>query len=395
MKIDNDQVRRLAALELNAATYSGALNADEWDGATLPRRGTPIYDINGTVLFHRFAVKNGRAGAGFVDVAGHEALGAPLLAASWGAPWNQAELKKAAIAAVTKGKRRLKFTRTRFVAYSYPKLALQLLNGKEEVAMVELFTWKRVPAPPTGKKPRKPLEPENFERWSLLDEMPRSKQLSRSRNFQKRLEVWDKAEKRKANRKFLYDRVSLAAFKSFVIKNPFVDTWEVHYSKRSTDHHVCFELRGQETNVWCVGASTQMLLDFYRYEYTQTRLAVELGLGTAANPNGLPYSRVGDVVDVVEAMSSNALDCTMVVNPGWTTFRNELKQNRPLISFVPGHSRTVVGYTRTRLLLPSVLAFRGLLVFDPWPPNAGVITRWENFDTQTYQYAYTSAVTLA
>jgi hypothetical protein len=38
-------------------------------------------------------------------------------------------------------------------------------------------------------------------------------------------------------------------------------------------------------------------------------------------------------------------------------------------------------------------SFRGLLVYDPWPPNVGVITRWENFDTQTYRRAFTAHVT--
>jgi hypothetical protein len=104
---------------------------------------------------------------------------------------------------------------------------------------------------------------------------------------------------------------------------------------------------------------------------------------------------VGDVVTVVEAMSSQALDCTMITNPTWSTFRDELRENRPLISFIPGHSRTVAGYTRSLFSLSWLTQFRGLLVYDPWPPNAGVITRWENFDTQTYQYAYTASVTLA
>jgi hypothetical protein len=38
------------------------------------------------------------------------------------------------------------------------------------------------------------------------------------------------------------------------------------------------------------------------------------------------------------------------------------------------------------------LAFRGLLVYDPWPPSSGVITRWENVATQTYQYAYSAVL---
>ena len=63
--------------------------------------------------------------------------------------------------------------------------------------------------------------------------------------------------------------------------------------------------------------------------------------------------------------------------------------------FVPGHSRVVAGYTRsifaTILGLP---AYRGLLVFDPWPPNVGVITRWENWSTHSYTQGFTAHVTL-
>ena len=61
-----------------------------------------------------------------------------------------------------------------------------------------------------------------------------------------------------------------------------------------------------------------MLLDFYRYEYSQVRLAEELGLGTIEHPNGLPFSRVADVVTVIEAMTSNDLDATMITNFGRT-----------------------------------------------------------------------------
>jgi hypothetical protein len=178
-----------------------------------------------------------------------------------------------------------------------------------------------------------------------------------------------------------------------------VDTRELHYSPRSADHHPCYELRGQQTNVWCVAASTEMLLNFYRYQYDQPRLAQELGLGTCANPDGLPYGQEAKVVTTIEKLSSNTLDATMIANPGWSTFRGEIQANRPLISFIPGHSRTVAGYTRTLITLPGQLAFQGLLVYDPWPPtdcahpeNGGVITKWENFATQTYRYAFSAVL---
>ena len=272
------------------------------------------------------------------------------------------------------------------MAYSFPKLALQFLSNGAEVLMLELYTWREVPQ--TSYIERKPLEPSNFERWSLLEELPKEVRLARMRSFRKRLAIWDRPKLRKLKLDII--RRDALLIRDFVIR--LVDTRELHYSQRNSDHKVCYELRGQQTNVWCVGASAEMVLNFYRYSYDQVRLAQELGLGTLANPNGLPYARVGDVVTVLENLTSNALDVTMHTNPVFNIFRDEIRANRPLISFVPGHSRTVAGYTRTLISLFGTVPFTGLLVYDPWPPNAGVITRWENFATQTYQYAYSSVL---
>jgi hypothetical protein len=252
--------------------------------------------------------------------------------------------------------------------------------------MLELFTWAEVP--PASARERKPLEPGNFERWSLLDELPADIRGSRARNFRRRIGYWEAPALRRIDPRLVSKQVFRR--RDFAIR--LNDTREIHYSSRDTDHHPCYELRGQQTNVWCVGASVEMVLNFYRYSYDQIRLAQELGLGTLANPNGLPYARVGDVVTVMENLTSNALDVTMHTNPAWNIFRNEIRANRPLVSFVPGHSRTVAGYTRTRIFFVNQIAFQGLLVYDPWPPNAGVITRWENFATQIYQYAYSSVL---
>jgi hypothetical protein len=173
----------------------------------------------------------------------------------------------------------------------------------------------------------------------------------------------------------------------------------VHYSPRPADHHPCYELRGQQTNVWCVAASVEMLLNYYRYQYTQPRLATELGLGTCTNPNGLPYSRVDDIATVIESLSSNTLNATKYANPSWTVHRNEIKANRPLISIVPKHCRTVAVYTESKIQLPGVATYRGLLVYDPWPPTTcalpeqgGVVTRWENFNTGTYEFAFSAVL---
>jgi hypothetical protein len=383
------EINRLASLELNLLQVTRSLPADVLRDARL-EGSTPIHDSNGQMLFHRIALSREGIAIGYADVAAHTgAFGSPLLAVAPGASWNEskilAEAQEAFRRGADKDHRHSEYDEIRFVAYSYPKIAVQFLQKQDELAMIECFTWLPVP-PLTRPIDRERLEPGNFERWSLIDELPPERKEENQRNFEERVKAFEDPALEVAGK----GRIVPLTGTLFPIKLTL--TWEIHYSGRNSDHHVCYELRGQETNVWCVGASVQMLLDFYRYNYTQTRIAVALGLGTPTNPNGLPYSQVGAVVTELEALSSNALTALMIINPTFGAFTSELQQNRPMISFIPGHSRTVAGYTESLFALFNQLPFRGLLVYDPWPPNAGVITRWENFDAQTYQYAYSAHV---
>jgi len=350
---------------------------------------TPIHDLNGEVLFWRTPLGGPQRTLGFADIAVHPALGEPLLGVSSGAAWNEDALRKAGLSAAREqGVKGAEKAELRFVAYSFPKIALQFLVNGKEAAMLELHTWQPVP-PSTRSLRYEP--PSNFERWSFLDEMPDDDRAERVERFNRRARRWRrKFTRAPADLSVLNSRLFLERVK--IERALLVSSRELHYSTRNTDHVPCYELRGQETSVWCVAASVQMLLDFYRYEYTQVRLAQELGLGTLTNPNGLPYSRDGDVVTVIEAMSCNALDAAMNTSPTFSEFVSEINANRPLISFVPGHSRTVAGYTRSFISVIGQPPFRGLLVYDPWPPNAGVITRWENFNTSTYRRTFTAVL---
>ena len=384
MPLPIDLVPRIAGLELNALRAAGVLE-DDFEGVRIARRGTPVHDTSGPVLFYRIPLTRGRDSAGYVDLAVSEELGEPLVAVGIGAVWDARALLEEGRVAARKGRRGLKFDSVRFVAYSFPKIALQFLNqDEEEVLMLELFTWIEVPA--RSRRERKPLEPGNFERYSLIEELPAAVRRRRMASFRKRVAAWQAPALRRIDTSVIHAKNLLSS--RFIIR--LVDQRELHYSELDTDHVPCYELRGQQTNVWCVAASTEMLLNFYRYSYDQVRIARELGLGTLANPKGLPYARVGDVVTVIEMLSSNALDATMYVNPLFNIFRDEIRANRPMISFVPGHSRAIAGYTRSLWSIAN--GFRGLLVYDPWPPNAGVITRWENVATQTYQYAYSAVL---
>lgn len=383
-------------LELSQLRVIDALPKSFEKAKIYSEEATPIHDLNGEVLFMRTPVNKGRTLRGYADIAVHPAFGEPLLSVSSGAAWNEQAIVRTGMRQAREMGMEREPTEIRFVAYSYPKIALQFFAQDEELLMLEIYSWQVVPS---SKRNRLYEPPSDFERWSFLEEMPEDRRARREDRFKRRVNTWQEAlgrsrfDRNVLDSEILIDRAKIDRAK--IDRFALYATRELHYSSRNTDHFTCYELRGQETNVWCVGASVQMVLDFYRYEYTQTRLATELGLGTSTNPNGLPYSNDYLVVDVLEKMSCNALNASMNTNPNFSEYASEINANRPLISFIPGHSRTVVGYTQSLFSILGQAPFRGLLVYDPWPPNTGVITRWENYNTSTYRRTFTARLNKA
>ncbi len=402
----SEELYRLAAVELAHARLIGLL-PDRFEGASIEPNATPVFDINGEELFYRVPIMGKDGSDGYVDIGVHPAFGETLLAVSPDARWDEEKLRRAAYSAAREhATEALPLAEMRFVAYSYPKLAVQFLVEDKEVLMLELISWEPVPELDTARRERDE-PPGYFERWSMVDEMPGDVRSENTDRFRSHIEsVLDLAKEREAD--LSLEVISLeAARRAFKVPKPiplYPLYWsrEVHYSTRNSDHHPCYELRSQLTGVWCVAASVQMVLDFYRYEYSQIRIADELGVGTCKKPNGLPYSQDHKVVDVLEKLTSNALDAHMNKSPSYGEFTSEIKQNRPLVSFIPGHARTVAGYLRSLLTVLGKRPFRGLLVYDPWPPstcahgpvNGGTITRWENYNTQTYRRTFTARVKL-
>jgi hypothetical protein len=441
----NEQRIRVA-IELNALHSTGAFG-DTLEGARIGS-GTPIFDLNGTQLYERIPLTSGRV-EGYADVAVHPAIGGVLMAVSHGLAWDGSALLEQSREHLPPGGKPP--DASRFVAYSYPKLAVQFLARGEEQALLELYSW--LPVPP--HRERAPGEPPSyFDRWSFLDDQPREVLDRRRERFAARVRGIESVPNRD---RIALDRIALKHFVDLVGVAPLggigkaggpgrggavagkaagggaaggkaagggaaggkaagggaadgsgtdagggaggpggpSSQRELHFSTRSSDHATCYEVQGQATPVWCVAASVQMLLDFYRYEYTQDRVAKALGLGTRGKPKELASGNEGKVVKVLRDLTANALDATMVKDPTWDDFRDEIVANRPLISFVPSHARTVAGYLDTGPVTAQLGPFQGLLVYDPWPPDMGVVTRWENFDVQIYEFAFLARLHLA
>jgi len=172
--ITDDEHRIRVALELNALHATGAFG-DLLEGAQIGSE-TPIYDLHGTKLYERIPL-TGESLAGYADVAVDPAMGAVLLAFDLEHKWDEASLVKQARRALSRhlapGSRDP--DHARFIAFSYPKLAVQLLAGDQELALLELGSWRTVPP----ERERAPNEmPSFFERWSYLDNHPYPEQLS-------------------------------------------------------------------------------------------------------------------------------------------------------------------------------------------------------------------------
>lgn len=369
---------RLVAAQLGVLATLGAL-PDLPDGPRLDREPTPVHDVNGELLLWRIGSCGGR---GYVDVAAHPRLGAPLVAVAPEAVWEPEMLLGEARSLD------VEHDELQFVAYSFPKLAVRFLLDGVEVALRELHTWEQVP------EVRADLTepPGEFERWSFLDEQaPAARQLLEERYLQRIEALTHLANVLHVNEPVVrrFDRKIVEQ-----VLRPRVDALELHYSHSFADQSSCLGLVGQETNRWSTAASAQMILDFYRYRYDQERLADELGLGTEENPVGLPASRDFDVVVALETLTGKSLTASLSTTPAFAEYRSEIRANRPVISFIPGHSRVVAGYTRTSSLLLIGASFAALQVNDPWPPRAGVVTRWENVDTTVCRSTVTAKVTL-
>ena len=77
MPLSKKVIKKIAGLELNAFNFSRIM-PNVLEGGRIKTVGTPIYDINGTLLFRRFPIMRGRSSVGYADVAANEILGEPF-----------------------------------------------------------------------------------------------------------------------------------------------------------------------------------------------------------------------------------------------------------------------------------------------------------------------------
>ncbi len=382
-EVNRDLAFKHAQLEARRAWAGDAADLRDWGTAEFDPEPLVINDINGEPLFYEFSAHRGRQEGGRVRAAASELVGVPVLAMECGPRrWSPKRAVEMATNAARKEHPGDDITETELVAYSYPKIGVRVRVGGErgrslifdasDGTKVMLYDEDAV----EGQSARSYLEvitPEEEEkRKERFAEATRELETARRRCPEALATSFTDSEHRGLRQKLI-----MPSEYDFI---PFLASRVLRFGPRCAPHE-CFELYGQQTNVFCAVATGQMILDFYRRYFTQDDIADAMSTG----PHGTSLS---GQEDGYESLSNGCLDAGHDFSPTWAKGKAEIDANRPLKSGVPGHARACSGWMRMNVFWRPGMTRRWLRIYDPWPWNedicSGGAVYWENWEAQTY-----------
>ncbi len=384
--IDAEHAGRLAVGRVRRHWVEGNDELTRLAAADLKAEPLVIHDLAGPALFYDFEVTDEDETVGIVRAAASPTIGTPLVSAQLGPRgWDPDDATRAAEAAVKKEHDGAKVTGSRLVCYCYPKIGVEVsfdvprqgsgrtiidvsdglpvVNlGADEAEGSTAYSYYGAVVAPTEKKRRRRWSQHEEELEILKRIAPPLVEVEGRIDVDARIELYDSLV-----REFPYVIFPLSSQKV------------VRFGPRCSPHE-CFELYAQQTNVYCAVATGQMILDFYRWYFTQDQIAAAMGTGPGGTDN------TGQVAGY-ESLSDNGLDATYDTSAAWSEAKLEIDANRPVKSGIPGHARAAAGWMKTW----SWIAFGydlSLKIYDPWPWNANICAGgavvWEDWDAVTH-----------
>jgi len=351
-----------------------------WRQAAVNKRPTVIFDLSGHPLFFDFAVVLGRRPLGYARIAANQLVGSPGVALELGARQWDAESAQRKLGSVLRRRfPRAQASKPRLVCYSYPKLGLMYELSGSRVPPRVIFDVASLDVIP--ERPKRPNS-EGAYAWSFLESLTdneRSRRLDRYRRHEKARRSLSASARRKLTAaKSFPGMLDLIRFK---LKKTISRTLQYcdHYDETEPRSHHCFSLHAQEVNDYCAVATCQMVLCYYRYDYTQDDIAPDLGYSSGS---GCPSDQSGGW----ETLTCDHLDASYDTSPTWEKGRDEIEALHPFKSGIPGHARACAGYSYSSWSWPAIGgADKKLYIYDPWPWNAdlklGGAVYWEDWDT--------------
>jgi len=378
-----------ALLTIRRAWAGEVKDFEKWGGYDLDPKPLTIYDLNGQVLFYEFDVMNGNKVVGSTKTAASKTIGTPVITMEFGErSWDFKKASKEAEKKVKKLFPKADITESELVCYSYPKIGVRVYfdttKSKEENLIFDISTLDLIERYASD-------ELDDFACWSFYQEVVEP-EIEKRENAFKLAEKELKAVKSKtakvlgrgiSNRKLDDIKSALIPKPTATVLQPVNITPIPWYSSKTIrfsprcNSHECFELYAQKTNVYCAVATGQMILDFYRYYYTQDQIATAMGTGAGGTSN------TGQV-NGYESLSKNCLNATYDSTANWYEARNEINANRPLKSGIPHHARACAGWKKQNIYLVGQTPKKWLKIYDPWPWNANICNGgkvyWESWD---------------
>jgi hypothetical protein len=341
-----------------------------------------VHDLNGQVLFYLFDAMERNRVVGSIRASASRMVGPAVMAVELGArKWDASRATRQAQAAAKRRFPNATVTATELVCYSYPKIGVRvmvetdgqaaqsLIYDVASLAPVERFGDDELEGMSAWSYYHTIAEPRAAEReriWNLADAELEAARTATPRIFERGFSARE-LTRIKTSLIVASDYAAISFYSSKVLK----------FGPRCTPHD-CFELYSQQTDVYCAVATGQMILDFYRWNYSQDQIAAAMNTdaGGTSNP---------DQVTGYESLSHQCLNATFDSSADWAEAKAEIDANRPLKSGIPGHARACAGWQRQNLFLISKQPTRWLRIYDPWPWNANICQGgaivWEDWDT--------------
>jgi hypothetical protein len=376
--VEKEEALQHSLLTIRRALAGGAYGFERWSDAEAEATPLPIYDLNGKLLFYEYTVRHGDRVNGVIRASASRLLGSPVIAIYEGPRgWDPQKAVEEARARADKRFKGAPILSTELVCYCYPKIGVRVdLQGAPSV-IYDAASFE--PVSRFGSDER-----EGMTAYSFYDEVATrsvSEKRLRSDFAARELEMV-----RRTAPQILSPRVSatdISRFKDVLAASSSyeflpITSWRVlKYGPRCSPHD-CFQLYAQQTDVYCAVATGQMILDFYRYNFTQDQIAAAMATdaGGTTNPNQ---------VTGYNSLSNNGLVATYDATADWAEAKAEIDANRPLKSGIPGHARACAGWMRNNIFLIGQQPTRWLRIYDPWPWNSNICSGgavvWEDWDS--------------
>jgi len=363
--IPETRVTSLAAAFLHIGVAGKKPGMTNWMGTSLGE-SVSVYDLNGELLFYDFPVLS-RYGkiVGQVRASASRVTGVPVVSIDLTAPGWNIELAKSKAVEFVKGKYQGEVVGVKLVCYAYPKLGVAVEWKKEGRTQRTIFDITDLS-----------IVPEKIEKGmrgigaaSLYERVAENAVSESLRTFaayeiivndlEERFRIDLSAVKEARQARAIYRTMS-----NYVIAASY--TRILTLCTHSTSHE-CFNLHKQERVNWCVVATGQMVMDFYRFYYQQNAIAPAMNTGLPPAATTYPGEISG-----YNNLTNNHFNATLDQYPTFQKVITEIDANRPFDYSYLTHAVACVGYTEQRFCLAGSTPQNSVYLYDP----QGII-KWE------------------